>query len=700
MPRVSPRRARSPYARVSISLCLLSAMSATAALAQSQKPGAVLRLYSIDQAITGVPQLMDGQRPNVARIVDTIDFEGAGFAPLSDNFVTRVDAWLRAPEKGAYGFRLISDDGSRLWVNNDVAIDHDGPHGPTPMDGVVELNAGSNLLRIDHFELGGGERLTLLWKPPGASDFSPIPAKALWHDDAESLATAEGVKRIVPPLRRGRPGDGAPVAGPHPGVSLGEATPGRMSTDAGRGVVYGESGARLTPSPRGRYQPTALLRVTGDESGKSTVVGWLPPDEATYLGVNVVPLADSGQYVFQNVSERALYRMSVAGPEQAPNVCVFRHSANLPIEPYLLTSTPDGVLTIASAGPDGRSLQIKPTGKTAFEIAEVAVLSNGLELRFTEPLDPRVGWEADQYQIEQWKLSGADPAPRRDGEWTPVRSASVSEDRTRVFLETDALTQGAVIYVRLWPPILSEQGDLPWSTEAWLTINTVPSGRYGVIRTPPRGEPQNVLTAAEKAAGWRLLFDGRTLDGWRGFKKPEPGAGWQVIDGCLVRAGPAGDLITTGVFDDFELTLEWRVVPGGNSGVFFNVDEQSDYVWQTGPEMQILDNTEHHDGKNTLTSAGANYALHQAVRDATRPIGLFNEARLLVRGNQVTHWLNGVKLLEYELKSDDWKRRVAESKFASMPRYGTLDAGHIALQDHGDRVWFRNVKIREAPGAE
>jgi hypothetical protein len=183
---------------------------------------------------------------------------------------------------------------------------------------------------------------------------------------------------------------------------------------------------------------------------------------------------------------------------------------------------------------------------------------------------------------------------------------------------------------------------------------------------------------------------------WRGFKKTELPAGWQVIDGALTRVGPGGDIITKETYESFELTLEWKISPGGNSGVFFHVVEDSklDYVWQTGPEMQILDNRGHADGKIPNTSAGSNFAMHAPTRDVTKPVGEWNQARLLVDGPHVEHWLNGEKIVEYELWSDAWARAVQASKFKSMPLYGESRTGHIALQDHGDWVAFRNIKIR------
>lgn len=207
----------------------------------------------------------------------------------------------------------------------------------------------------------------------------------------------------------------------------------------------------------------------------------------------------------------------------------------------------------------------------------------------------------------------------------------------------------------------------------------------------------NMLTPAEQAAGWRLLFDGKTTDGWRGYRKPAIPAGWQVVDGALTRVDSAGDIVTKEQFRNFELSLEWQVVKGGNSGIFYRVSEDLEYPWQTGPEMQVLDDAGHPDGKSPLTSAGAMYAIYPSRRGVVRPGGEWNAARILVNGNHVEHWLNGVKLVDAELGSPDWEARVKKSKFATMPRYGRNGSGHIGLQDHDDRVAFRNIKIRVLP---
>jgi hypothetical protein len=194
--------------------------------------------------------------------------------------------------------------------------------------------------------------------------------------------------------------------------------------------------------------------------------------------------------------------------------------------------------------------------------------------------------------------------------------------------------------------------------------------------------------------GSRSLFNGRTLDGWRAFTSPAPPAGWAAVDGTLARTGAGGDILTADEFGDFELRLQWKLAEGGNSGIFFRVVNTGSQVWESGPEMQILDNARHADGKNPLTSAGSNYGLHAPVRDVTRPVGEWNDVRLLVAGAKVEHWLNGVKVVEYELWSPEWESLVKRSKFVTMPAYGRAKRGRIALQDHGDPVWFRNITIR------
>jgi hypothetical protein len=216
--------------------------------------------------------------------------------------------------------------------------------------------------------------------------------------------------------------------------------------------------------------------------------------------------------------------------------------------------------------------------------------------------------------------------------------------------------------------------------------------------TPPAEEASaNVLSAEEQVEGWVLLFDGESTDGWRNFNAEGLNPQWQAEDGTLtLTGGGGGDIITAEQFENFELQLEWRISEGGNSGLMYNVVEGRDgpEPWRTGPEMQILDNERHSDRHDPTHRAGANYDLHAPSVDATRPVGEFNQVRLVVNEGHVQHWLNGELVVEYELWSPEWEAMVAASKFATMADYGRAHSGHISLQDHGDRVWFRNIRIK------
>jgi len=214
---------------------------------------------------------------------------------------------------------------------------------------------------------------------------------------------------------------------------------------------------------------------------------------------------------------------------------------------------------------------------------------------------------------------------------------------------------------------------------------------------PPSSTVQNSLTDAEKAAGWRLLFDGHTTAGWRNYGKPKISDGWTVQDGALTRTGAGGDIITTDEFKNFELSIDWKIEVGGNSGVFYRASEDSDAIYWNAVEMQVLDDAKHPDGQDRMTSAGAAYDLYPSPAGHVHPGGEWNSARLIVNGNHVEHWLNGFKLLEYELGSPDWNSKVAASKFKPHLRFGKNAQGHIGLQDHGNVVAFRNIKIRVLP---
>jgi hypothetical protein len=203
----------------------------------------------------------------------------------------------------------------------------------------------------------------------------------------------------------------------------------------------------------------------------------------------------------------------------------------------------------------------------------------------------------------------------------------------------------------------------------------------------------NTLTAAEKAAGWKLLFDGKTTTGWHAYQKKDV-TGWTVVNGELTRTGQGGDLVTNDQYADFELSIDWKIAPKGNSGIFYRGLETEERIYYTAPEYQVLDNDGHPDAQNGPDRfAGANYDLIAPSKNVCHPAGQWNSTRIVVRGAHVEHWLNGEKVVEYELWTPEWKTLVANNKFKQWPSYGMAKTGHIALQDHGDTVAFKNIKL-------
>jgi hypothetical protein len=222
----------------------------------------------------------------------------------------------------------------------------------------------------------------------------------------------------------------------------------------------------------------------------------------------------------------------------------------------------------------------------------------------------------------------------------------------------------------------------------------------------------NNLTDIEKEEGWKLLFDGKTTQGWRGaYKESFPEKGWVVEDGLLIvlpsggaESAHGGDIVTEEQYSNFELTLEFKLTEGANSGIKYFVREQSPKPEGSaiGLEFQILDDKNHPDakmGRNGNRTVGSLYDLITAEDKIVQPIGDWNTARIVSRGNHVEHWLNGNKVLEYERGGKDFKDLVAKSKYKDHKNFGEAPQGHILLQDHGDKVYFRNIKIREIPGS-
>ena len=245
--------------------------------------------------------------------------------------------------------------------------------------------------------------------------------------------------------------------------------------------------------------------------------------------------------------------------------------------------------------------------------------------------------------------------------------------------------------------------DVPSSRASWadpqfrqLVARGTEWAATGVVTIPPAFVTR--LPDDEQTLGFRLLFDGKTTEGLRGYRKEAfPAKGWSVVNGALTCAanGGGGDLATAEQFGDFELRFQWRVAAGANSGVMCRVSEDKGASYETGAEFQVLDDARHPDGRNPLTSAGSLYGLVAPEGKVLRPIGEYNDARIVLRGRLVEHWLNDVKVVDCEMAGAAWDAKLAASKFRSWDKFARNERGHIVFQDHGNDVAFRLIRIRE-----
>ncbi len=462
------------------------------------------------------------------------------------------------------------------------------------------------------------------------------------------------------------------------------------------------------------FEGTANLPV------KQPVV-WLPQDEIGNSPSTPLAFTDTspykGQMMHGEVTHGGVKRVFVEKINGEYQGCVFRFTQGLEAGVNRMVWGPDGALYAGGIGNPGNwrdmngdklwyGLQrLSFNGKTTFEMLAVRARSNGVEIEFTEPLEEGDGWVPAEYQVEQWRYVPTKDygGPKVNQARMRVLSANVSADRKKVFLELEGMKPQHVIYVRLPYSWVSASGNELWATEGWYTMNAIPANLPGEKTVAPVFT-QNTLTDAEKAAGWKLLFDGKTTAGWHGFNKKTVPKKWLVQDGALHLDPKApgaesdnGDIVTDAEYANYELRLEWKIAACGNSGVIYNVveDPKYDWAWQTGPEMQILDNTCHPDAMYDKHKAGDLYDLVASKMMTVKPAGQWNRARLVNRNGKVEQWLNGRKVVEVDMTGDDWKKLIAGSKFKDMPDFGKKTSGRLMLQDHGDKVWFRNMKVRQ-----
>lgn len=461
-------------------------------------------------------------------------------------------------------------------------------------------------------------------------------------------------------------------------------------------------------------------------------VVWLPQDDIGNSPTQPTVINDGpykNQLLHGDVCFGGLQRVFMEKVNGDYQGCVFRFSQGLEGSTHRLVWGPDGSLYVGMIGAPGNwgqqgklwyGLQrMKYNGNSVFEMLAVRAKTNGMEIEFTEPLPEGAGWDVQSYLVKQWwyKPTVNYGGPKMDEETMTVKSATVSADRKKVFLEIPNLKPLHVVNLHLSNLPVSELGHEIWTTDAWYTLNAIPANDAGTITAAPTftAPPDNTLTAKEKSEGWQLLFDGQSIQGWHNYGKTTIGKSWVIDDNSIHldaktnaeghwQAPDGGDIVSAEEYGDFELSLDWKIAPCGNSGIIYHIVEdlsKYDYPWKTGPEMQVLDNACHPDSKFPKHRAGDLYDLVECKYVTVKPGGEWNHARLVFKNGKVEHWLNHRKVVELKMfegnkPTKKWLDLIAGSKFPKLSAdFGLSQKGRIALQDHGDPVWYKNIKIRK-----
>jgi cytochrome c len=430
-------------------------------------------------------------------------------------------------------------------------------------------------------------------------------------------------------------------------------------------------------------------------------VVWLPqgeignsPSQPTWL--NIGPYKD--QMIHGDVTHGGLKRVFMEKVNGLYQGTVFRFTQGLEAGINRLVWGPDNAIYVGGIGSTGNwgqegkerfGLQrLAFNGKTTFEMLAVRPMKNGAEIEFTESISPFEDVTTlSAYQVSQWRYLPTEQygGPKVDEERLKVKSITLNKDRKKAFLEFDGIKPKHVVYFRLPAGLKGLSGSRIWSTEAWSTVNSIPN-RTG-----------KAIAVANDESGFVNLFNGADLSAWRGYSQDAIPTGWNIQKDSLafIPGAQRGDLMTRESFGDFELRLDWKISAGGNSGIMYRVTPSNQPAYATGVECQVLDDARHGDGKNPLTSAGSAYAMIAPNRKVVNPAGIWNSVRIVAVGSKVEHWLNGVLVVSYDTASSEWKNLVAASKFAGMPSYSGPLTGHVVLQDHGDLVAYRNIRIKK-----
>lgn len=595
------------------------------------------------------------QKQELTRLIDT-DYDG-----IIDEYQTVCDGWDVSANFHEFAFGLAYKDGY-FYATLATAIE------PGGASGVAQIKDRGKVIKVS--------------KKDGSIEFI-----------ASGLRTPNGIGIGV---------DGELFVADNQGDWL----PSSKIVHVKEGAWYGSRSVDFEGTAN-KQEALPVVWLPQDEIGNS-------PSQPAYL--NVGPY--KGQQLHGEVTHGGLKRVFVEKVNGEYQGAVFRFTQGLEGGVNRVVWGPDGSLYVgmignpgnwATAGQKWYGLQrLTYNNKPVFEMLAVRAKSNGVEIEFTEPIGERYGNSVEDYDIKQWyyKPTKDYGGPKLGLEDLKVKSVNISDDRRKVFLELQGLQPKHVVYVHLSGVFMTNQNASLWSTEAWYTLNNIPANEPG-FKAPAKEIALNTLTEAEKTAGWVSLFDGKTITNWHTFKAPgKVGRAWKVKDGSIHldasnkkdwQTGDGGDIVSDKEYENYELNLEWKITNCGNSGIIFNSIESDkfDYMWQTGPEMQVLDDTCHPDGVYAEHRSGDLYDLKSRSFVASNPAMQWNYVRIIANKGKYEFWQNGFKIVEFEIGNADWKKMLNESKFKDMPDFGKTTKGRIGLQDHGDNVWFRNIRILE-----
>ena len=511
-------------------------------------------------------------------------------------------------------------------------------------------------------------------------------------------------------------------------VASGLRTPNGIGRGVDGGLFIADNQGDWLPASKiveltaGAWYGSRSVDFAGTEGLSETLpVVWLPQDEIGNSPSQPAPLnvgPYQNQMIHGEVTHGGIKRVFAERVNGRLQGAVFRFTQGLEAGVNRLAWAPDGSLIVGGVGNPGNWShgewygleRLVYNGETTFEMLRVSARSDGFEITFTEAIKPGQHITAEDFDIRQWRYQPTAEygGPKIDESSLAVEAFSLSEDRTRASFKLKGLKPNHLVYFRIVRPFISVSDQSLWTTEAWYTLNAIPADQP-VIINQDYAPAHNQLSESEREAGWQLLFDGESLAGLRNYNRDDLGERWVVDNGTLHMTGlkpgeegwhtPEGGgdvVITNAPVENFELYLEWKLAPNGNSGIIYNVKEDPslEHAFVSGTEYQLLDNVGHPDGKIETHRAGDLYDLIKSRFVTVNPPGEWNRTRLVVDNGRIAHWLNGYKVVETQMHDAEWQALIADSKFRDWEHFAQPGGGHIVLQDHADKVWFRNIKLR------